>query len=74
MIYWTRLGAEFPRRWSEQRFSVFEQNLRGLIPDGVLVRISTDNPDASPDILDKFAADLYGAGNGMLRRLLTGRP
>ena len=32
MIYWTRLGAEFPRRWSEQRYAVFEQNMRGIIP------------------------------------------
>ena len=73
MIYWTRLGHDFPRRWSEQRLSVFEQNLEGIIPDGVLVRVSTDNPDASPSILDEFAADLYGAANSLLRRLLAGR-
>lgn len=73
MIYWTRLGADFPRRWSEQRLSVFEQNMAGIIPDGVLVRISSDNPDASPAILDSFAADLYGAANGLLRRLLAGK-
>lgn len=72
MIYWTRLGAEFPRRWSEQRLSVFEQNMAGIIPDGVLVRISTDNPDASPAILDQFATDLYGSGSGLLKRLLAG--
>jgi EpsI family protein len=73
MIYWTRLGADFPRRWSEQRLSVFEQNMAGIIPDGVLVRISTDNPDASPAILDEFAADLYRSSNDLLRRLLAGR-
>lgn len=72
IIYWTRLGTDFPRRWSEQRLSVFEQNLAGIIPDGVLVRISTDDPDASPAILDKFAADLYGSANGLLRHLLVG--
>lgn len=73
MIYWTRLGSDFPRRWSEQRLSVFEQNMAGIIPDGVLVRVSTDNPDASPAILDSFAADLYGAANSLLKRLLAGR-
>lgn len=73
MIYWTRLGSYFPRRWSEQRLAVFEQNLAGIIPDGVLVRISTDNPEATPAILDHFAADLYGAANGLLRRLLAGQ-
>jgi EpsI family protein len=73
MIYWTRLGRDFPRRWSEQRLSVFEQNLAGIIPDGVLVRVSTDNPDASPAILDSFAADLYGAAGSLLRRLMAGR-
>ena len=74
MIYWTRLGTDFPRRWSEQRWAVFEQNMRGLIPDGVLVRISTDDPQPSPGILDRFAADLYHAANPVLRRLLTGQP
>lgn len=73
MIYWTRLGSDFPRRWSEQRLSVFEQNMKGIIPDGVLVRISTDNADAASAILDSFAADLYGASNGMLKRLLAGK-
>jgi EpsI family protein len=73
MIYWTRLGDRFPRRWSEQRLAVFEQNMAGIIPDGVLVRISTDNPYATPDILDRFAADLYESGNALLKRLLTGR-
>jgi EpsI family protein len=73
MIYWTRLGSDFPRRWSEQRLSVFEQNMAGIIPDGVLVRISSDNADASPAILDSFAADLYGAAGGLLRRLLVGQ-
>lgn len=73
MIYWTRLGTEFPRRWSEQRLSVFEQNMAGIIPDGVLVRISTDQPDAQPAILDDFAAELYGSANALLRRLLVGR-
>ncbi len=73
LIYWTRLGTDFPRRWSEQRLSVFEQNMEGIIPDGVLVRISSDNPDASPAILDRFAADLFGASNSLLKRLLTGQ-
>lgn len=73
MIYWTRLGTEFPRRWSEQRLSVFEQNMAGIIPDGVLVRISTDSPNASPAILDSFAAELYESADGLLRRLLVGR-
>ncbi len=73
MIYWTRLGSAFPRRWSEQRWSVFEQNMAGIIPDGVLVRISTDQPNASPNILDSFAADLYGSGGELLRRLLAGQ-
>lgn len=72
MIYWTRLGSQFPRRWSEQRLAVFEQNMAGIIPDGVLVRISTDDPDASPAILDSFAADLYGSATGLLKRLLVG--
>ena len=72
IIYWTRLGSYFPRRWSDQRWAVFLQNLRGDIPDGLLVRISSVSPDVGVAPLDAFARDLYAAGSAQLRRLLVG--
>ncbi|WP_242139346.1 MULTISPECIES: exosortase-associated protein EpsI, V-type [unclassified Sphingomonas] len=72
MIYWTRLGHLFPRKWSEQKLAVVEENLRGLIPDGVLVRISTlGQADARPS-LDAFAKALFGAVGPQMKSVLIG--
>lgn len=46
LIYWTRVGRDRPRTWGEQRLSVARANLRGELPDAVLVRVSTLSPDA----------------------------
>lgn len=46
VLYWTRIGDEMPASWRDQRVDVAEQNLRGVLPDAILVRISTVNSDA----------------------------
>jgi EpsI family protein len=46
VIYWTRVGNQVPASWRQQKLAVAEQNLKGLIPDAILVRISTINDDA----------------------------
>ena len=46
VIYWTRVGDEMPASWKQQRLAVAEQNIRGIIPDAILVRVSTVRPDA----------------------------
>lgn len=63
MLYWTRVGNEMPLSWRDQRVAVAEANLRGLIPDAVLVRISTRRADArlAQSTLERFAADLIAA-------------
>jgi len=45
IAYWTRIGDRMPLSWKAQRWAVAEQNLRGIIPDAILIRISTVNPD-----------------------------
>lgn len=40
IIYWVRVGDDFPLRWAEQRLSMAMANLRGGAPDGVLFRVS----------------------------------
>jgi len=72
IIYWTRLGSYFPRRWSDQRWAVFRQNLRGDIPDGLLVRISSIAPEVGVASLDAFARDLYAGVGPRMRRVLVG--
>ena len=63
IIYWTRVGDRIPTSWKEQKLAVAEENLRGIIPDAVLVRISTVNNDAeaAQATLDAFARGLIGA-------------
>lgn len=72
IIYWTRLGNAFPRQWSDQRWAVFQQNLRGDIPDGLLVRISSVRPNVGAAKLDGFARDLYANVGAQMRRVLVG--
>lgn len=45
IVYWTRVGSAMPRTWAQQRLVVAMDNLKGLIPDAVLTRISTVDPD-----------------------------
>jgi EpsI family protein len=47
VIYWTRVGDRMPANWKQQRLAVAEQNLRGFIPDAILVRVSTVRDDAA---------------------------
>ena len=63
IIYWTRVGDRVPATWKEQKLAVAEDNLRGIIPDAVLVRISTVNNDdvSARATLDAFTKSLIGS-------------
>lgn len=75
VIYWTRIGETFPQSWFAQRMAVAAANLKGAIPDGVLVRVSLigDNEPNSLVHLKTFINELEKRSNPELRRLLTGR-
>lgn len=61
--YWTRLGEYLPTSNTEQRQMKFRTALAGIIPDGVLVRISNTLPDDEQGfgVNERFAADLLRA-------------
>lgn len=63
ITYWTRVGEYLPVSNTEQREMRFRTSLAGIIPDGVLVRISNVLPDdASAFALnERFAADMIAA-------------
>lgn len=74
VLYWTRVGNQLPRRWLEQRWAVAEANLRGVIPDGVLVRVSAlgnDRARTTP-MLEAFIRDMHRASGKQARGLLFG--
>jgi EpsI family protein len=72
VMYWTRVGNVLPTSWGEQRWAVVEANLKGAVPDGILVRMSTVDLDmeASMEILQSFAQSLAQAVKPDVRRLL----
>ena len=74
LIYWTRIGNDFPVRWWAQHWAVAKENLRGRVPDGVLVRISTSAPDDRTAILTlrRFIAKLFPELSPKGRRLVFG--
>ena len=45
IVYWTRVGEHLPLSWRQQRMAVAMDNLRGIIPDAVMVRVSTYGND-----------------------------
>jgi EpsI family protein len=76
ILYWTRIGREFPTSSLDQRWATLRQTLSGTIPDGVLVRISVVDEDreAALRVIGAFANTLLSSGSEELRMLLQGRP
>ena len=74
VLYWTRIGDEFPLHWGEQRMAVLRANLARINPDGMLARVSMPNDDmiASRPLMIKFVDDLRTASPPALRRILFG--
>jgi EpsI family protein len=60
IVYWTRVGSQMPLTWAEQRLAVATANLKGIVPDAVLTRMSTidGNRDAAFARLASFAEQL----------------
>ena len=72
LVYWTRIGAHLPKSWPQQRMAVAIDNLRGLIPDAVMVRISTLSSDKAAALatIDEFVNALMGSVAPQMRRVL----
>lgn len=75
VLYWTRVGDRFPRRWLDQRWAVAQANLRGIVPDGVLARVSTigNGFERTTPMLTNFIRDLHRASGAHMRSLLFGQ-
>ena len=75
VLYWTRVGDEFPTSPMQQRLAVVTQNLHGQVPDGILVRTSTITPDTDTalPVLRRFVDAMLQSSPAQTRRLLVGR-
>jgi EpsI family protein len=76
VLYFTRLGASFPRRWIDQRLSVLWANLHGEIPDGAMMRVSLLDADQSRalEILRGFLAAFFEGTPAGLHHMLIREP
>ena len=74
ITYWTRIGQALPTSGREQRAAKLRNAMAGLIPDGVLTRVSTiaDDPAKAFASNQQFIADLLAAVRPAVRRVLTG--
>ena len=71
VVYWTRIGDRMPTSWKEQKLAVAEQNLRGIIPDAILVRVSSVSEDreAALATIDKFVGEMLASIHPTMRRV-----
>ena len=74
ILYWSRVGNDFPTSAMDQRWSVLRYALHGVTADGALVRMSvmSDNAAAALPYLRAFANALVATSRGRMRRLLIG--
>jgi EpsI family protein len=69
IVYWVRVGDDFPVSWASQRLAMARANLQGSVPDGVLFRVSAlEEPgqDVS-EILNRFVALFVKRASPLLR-------
>ena len=72
LIYWTRVGEHLPSNWREQRMVVAMDNLRRVIPDAIMVRVSTYGSDKANSLksIDEFTAAMLNSVTPAIRRVL----
>lgn len=65
IIYWTRIGNDFPRGAAEQRSMAWRTSLNGLVPDGVLMRFSAIRWEARQNQFARVAACIEAMAAGV---------
>jgi len=74
LLYWTRISNTFPRNTAEEYGAIIRTVLTGVIPDGILVRVSTIAPDASASMaaLERFAVAMIDGTHALGKGILVG--
>lgn len=74
IVYWTRISRSFPRNTAEEYAAIFSGVFNGVIPDGLLVRISTlgDNIRASDAAISQFATQMVKSSPPAGQTILLG--
>jgi len=73
IVYWTRMGEALPRTGGEQRDARLANAMKGIIPDGILVRCSVVGESAeSFRVLGSFVPQMLSAVRRDFRPALIG--
>lgn len=72
ILYWTRIGDEFPQTWLQQRVSMTKANLNGFYADGMLVRASIIDSDTEDSVtkIAQFLREMAAASPPQTRQLV----
>jgi len=75
ILYWTRVGNAMPATWAQQRLTTAIDSLKGIIPDAVLIRVSTIGADGESAYarLADFVAKMIDALPDATRRVFVSR-
>lgn len=73
LAYWTRIGDHMPTTWRQQRLAVAIDNLNRLIPDAVMVRVSTISNDKAGALasIDEFIVTMLSSVTPDFRRVFV---
>jgi EpsI family protein len=79
VTYWIRVGDELASGPWDLRWTIFREGLRGRVPDGLLVRVSSLTESAAGTeqelaVQHAFLADLHRESPASTRRFLAGAP
>jgi EpsI family protein len=76
ITYWVVVGEKVALTGPQQKLAQLNYSLRGLIPDGTLVRVSNIDPDADKSYLvhDEFVRELAAAVPEALKSRVVGSP
>ncbi|WP_375396501.1 exosortase C-terminal domain/associated protein EpsI [uncultured Sphingomonas sp.] len=76
LVYWTRIGHSFPRNTAEEYHAIITSVLTGIVPDGILVRLSTIgvNNEEADAALTRFAQEMIATARPLGRQIVLGTP
>lgn len=74
VLYWTRIGTEFPTDSASQRWSTISSKFAGTVPDAVLFRMSTISSDQEASLVSllTFTKLLMRQMSGRTREIYLG--
>lgn len=73
LLYWTRIGNHIPLSWAQQKLVFAEDNLRRIIPDSALIRVSTPIGYEGQPLakLEEFVRQMIAATAPSMRRVFV---